>query len=395
MNAAFQRSELRMQYLQNAVRHALKNYAPAVRVGTPFEGSEGHLAAIEFKDQVPKLSIRLKIEGLYRSSSFQNLLGNAILHFQHSLWYRKGEGQLLIAVYFDRYPPRAERDLADYSKSFLGGKLNWLIVSREGRCGLRLFGQEVEFEMEQALDLPAESAPSPSAALFSAKNQWLLKCMLLPGLDPQYWGGPGKKPRSVGELAELAGVPQSTASAFIKTAESADYLRRSQSGFAIVRHRELLNEWHYALKRRTPVLQGVRPLYGPEPEERWLQRIRILAEANADKFSVAIGSHLACHLLNLGRSNQRGALLHVQWAFGEVIDKMDFVADDSAAPWMYLVRWSYPKLVFGGAVRSDKGFPVVDILQTWLDVRQSPARGLEQADYLYDQVLAKHFASKG
>ena len=35
--------------------------------------------------------------------------------------------------------------------------------------------------------------------------------------------------------------------------------------------------------------------------------------------------------------------------------------------------------------------PVSDVLQCYFDVRFSYARGLEQADYIYERVLKPHF----
>ena len=49
-----------------------------------------------------------------------------------------------------------------------------------------------------------------------------------------------------------------------------------------------------------------------------------------------------------------------------------------------------PESVFGGCVWAG-GLPVCDILQCYLDVRLSHARGMEQAEAIMDRILRPHF----
>ena len=385
----------RSEYLRDAVLTILSRQDFATKNIRHFPGDLSEALMIESKGDRPNLYVPLKIEGLYRSAPFRHLIGDSILRFEkHNLWCKRGEGQLMLAVLFDRYPPKAERDLADYSQLFPDHPLNWVLVSRDGRCGVRLLGEDYEHEIEP-LSPPSQASPAKPVNLFSAKNQWLLKCMLMPGLDVRYWGGPQKSPRSVSALSDVSGIAQSTASTFIKALSLEGYLAEDRYGFRVVRHRELLEDWHYAAKRRPSVLQGVRPLYGREPESLWLDRIRLLTGREARHSPLAIGSHLACHLLDVGRSNQRPLYLHVQSPFEEVTDALDLVPDESDAPWGILVRHSFPTQVFGGVVINKDKLPIVDVLQAWLDVRLSLARGAEQAEYLYEKILSKHFLSKG
>jgi hypothetical protein len=49
-----------------------------------------------------------------------------------------------------------------------------------------------------------------------------------------------------------------------------------------------------------------------------------------------------------------------------------------------VARW--PESLFRGAVRPD-GVPVADVIQCWLDVSSHPARGAEQAAFIWKRVL--------
>ena len=158
----------------------------------------------------------------------------------------------------------------------------------------------------------------PQGNLFSPKNQWLLKIILLAGLDRRYWGGPSRLPLSISELASISDVSQPSVSAFVMNAVRAGFLKRSRDGFVILRCQELLDEWFYAVKNRRHGEIGVRFLYGEEPGEGFASKIRAFcqkAKKEGGGPALVVGHHLACHLLKLGRSNVRFAkilsLIHI------------------------------------------------------------------------------------
>jgi hypothetical protein len=91
------------------------------------------------------------------------------------------------------------------------------------------------------------------------------------------------------------------------------------------------------------LLPGIDPRYWGGPQERP---------------DAIVGSHYACHLHGVGRSNVKSAMLYV-----------------------------------GRAGVAADGLPVCDILQCYLDVGGSRARGQEQADYIAEKILLPHFRS--
>ena len=234
------------------------------------------------------------------------------------------------------------------------------------------------------------------AGLFSPKSQWLWKLLLMPGMDRRYWGGPQQKPRSVNELAELSHVSQPSVSSFISRAEEAGFVRRVSSGFVVERHLELLEDWVYAIKHGRREELPLQFVYPDESEEQWLKKVRSFCQPPEREHSIpplVIGSHLACHLAGFGRSNVRLPWLHANGKQAEIMAALDLADADSGSARLFLVVPSSPESVWGGFVWAD-GVPLGDILQCYLDVRLSHARGMEQAELIMDRILRPHFEGR-
>lgn len=348
--------------------------------------SDHGLVALPLRDGPRQALVSRRIEGVYRSDRFRDLIGNQILRFRALHEKDSGGVQLLLAIFLERYSPRAVVDLSEYSDQFMGGALNWMIVSPDGKAVIRLFGEGMEFEMGNRLVSPPEAKAEPSRySLFSERNQWLFKCLLLPGMPSSYWCGPPDKARSVVDLAEKSGIPQPSVSVFLRQAEAAGYVKRDGRAFRVIRHRELLEEWSFAARFNPPESMNVRPLFGQSFDEWSIEH-----PAHREQSSYVAGSHLACHVMGLGRSNNPEKILYVQDPFDVAMDRLGLVPDPSESPWAKLVRPKYPELIFQGAVWRENIW-IVDILQAYLDVRLSPARGMEQAEFIYMSKLRKHF----
>ncbi len=328
---------------------------------------------------------------LYRAGDFRALIGDAILRFRAS----GGAERLLLAVRFGRMGHKAESDLCEYAAKHLPD-LCWLLVPDRGDARLHLapHGDET-IPCDAQSDAGAACVrPAGSSRLFSPKSQWLWKLLLMPGVDESRWGGGPVRPRSVSELAARSGVSQPAVSAFVGRAEAAGFLSRGAGRLTVVNHRELLDDWVYAAKHMRRQVIGVRPLYKEATDEGLLKRIREYCKrysAPSDFPPVVVGSHLACHLLGLGRSNQRSARLHLAGRpVAEVMEALDLVPDAENAAALALVTDSLADSIHRGCVSVD-GVPVADALQCYLDVRPSHARGYEQAEFIYERVLRPQF----
>ena len=85
-------------------------------------------------------------------------------------------------------------------------------------------------------------------------------------------------------------------------------------------------------------------------------------------------------------------MLYVRKPSQDVVTDLGLVPDESGSPALWLVSRNI-KAVDQCAVLAD-GVPVCDILQCYLDVRASRARGKEQADFILDNVLWPHFGRR-
>jgi hypothetical protein len=339
------------------------------------------------------LVVEAKVIPIYRAREFRAVIGDAILRFQSS--QQAKPARQLLAIELGRMGRDAEADFREYAGKFLP-ELCWVLASRDGDFRLHLAPDDDEFI---AGEKPRRSGIMPvctggGRALFSPKSQWLWKSILMPGIGSRYWSGPDQPPHSISELVERSGVSQPAVSSFIGRAEDAGFLKRDGGGLVVVNHRELLDDWVHAAKNGRRQVIGVRSIYGAVPEAELLGRIRDYcrkaSEASA-RAPIVVGSHLACHLLGLGRSNQRGGQLHVGATPVEtVMDALELVPEAGVDASLALVVDGLCDSISRGCVMVE-GVPVADALQCYIDVRPSYARGREQADHIFERVLQPHF----
>lgn len=340
-----------------------------------------------------ELKIEYKEFRFYRQSDFCPAIGDAILRFQHERKKgRHSSDRLFLAFLLQRRGRKAVENLIRYSAEYLPN-LDWLVLSHDGFAMLRLNGRDEEMQVPPFKDDHIEMRDVNRGSLFTPKHQWLFKLLLLPGLDAGYWGGPASVPSSINALAMKSGVSQSVVSSFISRAEREGFIKRSGNGFHVQRHRELIEDWGYALKHGRSREIGVQSLYGDNSEATLLNKIQTYVKNHPGRASLVLGGHLACHLLSLGRSNVRSAHLYVNGSMAMILQELDLVVHESDAPPLRLISVPGDEAIFNCSVNAD-GVPVSDVLQCYFDVRFSYARGLEQADYIYERVLAPHFVRR-
>lgn len=348
---------------------------------------------VAYQKQNDRLMVESRTISIYRSREFRALIGDAILRFQASKPAKST--RLMLALELGRMGRDAEANLKEYADKFLPN-LCWILASRGGDIQLHLppdINEIIQDEGSQRRnDMPVRAISS--RALFSPKSQWLWKSLLLPGIDPRYWSGPNHSPRSSAELVQSSGVSQSVVSTFVNRAETAGFLNRETDAFTVVNHRELLDDWVSAIKHSRRRVIDVRPMYGNVPETELLASIRDYCQ-KASKGStnppIVVGSHLACHLLGLGRSNQRNCKLYVGAVpIEEVMAALELVPAANNESLFSIEVDGISDSIGQSCVIVDS-VPVVDALQCFLDVRPSYARGREQADFIYERVLQPHF----
>ena len=325
-----------------------------------------------------------KVANIYRSQVFPALIGDFILRAGESI----NDDDIMIALLVKRLSDKALADLASYADIYLP-ELNWFLLDEDGAGRASISGSVSDLSFDP-LPSGSHSRPhgAPKRALFSLNNQWLLKMLLLPGIHPRYWGGPREQPRSIVKLAQAANVPQSSVSAFVSKFEAEGYIRREKGRPVVVRHRELLDEWFFAARNASSERIPVKHMYGDSPEDL-CRRIGIPDIAQGKLPDMIVGYHLACHLHEVGRSNVKVGWLYPCRQVEDLMKDYELVADKSSSPRLWLVP-EKAKVVGRGWVEAG-GIPACDILQCYLDVRESHARGHEQADHILNQVLMPHF----
>jgi hypothetical protein len=335
--------------------------------------------------KVPPASVRLRVLDRFRADLFKGLLADAILpQFCPGVCDPGEAPPALIAILLSRFSGRA----VDLAKSYVATArpgLGWLVMDASGRACLSWRGQVREVNVEALRShVPGKSSDVAPRRMFSPNNQWFLKVILLAGMDPRYWGGPEMSPLSgVSDLAHLADKPQPSASTFVQIAEEQGWLARDAEGFVVHQVPQLLEQWSYHLRNSSDRAMPVASIYPGEGVEDVLLRLRGTDD-------VVISGHAGAHALDLGISNVMTPRIYVRDLDAGLKDfSLARVPRDRAIA--ILAQPRAVDAVFRGAVKVADGLPVADILQLYLDVRQSMVRGEEQAEHIYERVLAPFF----
>jgi Holliday junction resolvase len=331
------------------------------------------------------LIAEVKVADVYRSKVFPALVGDMILRAQSI----GSDAEFMAALLLKKINNKAIRDLEQYADNFMP-RLNWFLLDESGR-GIAVLKGELSDISVAPREAPQNNKFSPAirGGLFSPSAKRMLKNLLLPGINPSYWGGSPKMPQGIVELAEMSEVSQPVVSSLVKRFEKAGYIKRINGVPKIIRHQELLDDWFYAVKHDNESQYPVRSLYG-ESVKDIIEKIRLRYIQNNNQ-SAVIGHHMACHLHNIGRSSIKSSYIYTKQPISEIMNDLDLAVDNSQSPALWIVQRNIES-VFQGAVIINN-LPVCDILQCYLDVRSSQARGQEQADYIMDNILIPQFRS--
>jgi hypothetical protein len=174
-------------------------------------------------------------------------------------------------------------------------------------------------------------------------------------------------------------VSRITAGRFVRTLVADDFLRRTSDGFVVSRRGDLVRAWvEHARRERAPRLP-VRWVYGPPPHPTAPFKMN-------DRIRCAVGGFEACAALGVQHASFGLPEVHVEGDLERALETWDLVRCDARDAHVVLRRAPFPQSVFR-ATSSFDGVPVVDVLQAALDVSRHAARGREQADYIFHDVL--------
>jgi len=286
-------------------------------------------------------------------------------------------GEIPVAVVgADRIAPKAADAvlafIAEVAPDASGGVID--------RSGLRRFrGTHLEDLDAEPVLRPRRSA-SPKVArgtLFTDLGQWMLKVLLAPGIPASMLEAPRARYRGATELAAAADVSVMSASRLLQDLRRDGYLDEDAPDLRLVRVRHLLERWQAAVSAQPVEEQPCRALLRGRADSA---RDAWLAE---DAGCLALFAAARAHGLGL----VEGVPAYVYARHATDAPPGFAPAGPGDVPDLIVRRPRALQSVFRGMVQSGK-LPASDIVQTWLDVANHPARGREQAELIWRKVLA-------
>jgi hypothetical protein len=243
-------------------------------------------------------------------------------------------------------------------------------------------------QLEAARGEPSGGAPRRAAHerprdLFSDLNQWLLKVLVGRQLAPEMISVPREPVRSAAELAARGRASVPAAWRLLDALKDGGHLDDAGN---LARVRDLMGRWRAAAQRPQRRIGAKWILPGRAPVERLRAALTALRQ-EAEEPSACLGLFAACDSLGLG--HVRGAPLHlyVRHIAPELLERLGLaLVAEGQQPDLLLQIARWPESLFRAAVDVD-GVPAADVLQCWLDVSGEPARGAEQAAFIWRRVL--------
>jgi len=233
--------------------------------------------------------------------------------------------------------------------------------------------------------------------LFSDLNQWMLKILLSRSIPDSLLSAPRRRYENASQLAESAGVSVMSAFRLVRQLSDEGFLEE-QTGLRLVRTEELLERWLRASHYRAQEIPA-RWILGGE-KNRFHAALRSYASRTAFRRvgskhaarvppRLCLGLFAAAEVLGFKFVHGVQAELYIEQIDQETLRELSLSTEtDGREPDIFLRVPKYPEAVFRAAVER-KGVPTSDILQVWLDVSNSPARGKDQANLLRKRVLSQ------
>lgn len=268
-------------------------------------------------------------------------------------------------------------------------KQRWGVVDGRGRLEIFAGDDSIHFPPR---DEPTPQLRSQRSSLFTDVHQWLLKVLLAPELPRDLLAAQRESITSTRSLAKAAEVSVGSAGRFLSALTAEGFLARSGRQIQIARRQELLEVWRAASRPKSTPL-GVSWVIAPSNTDEAIRRLQLAL--GKESVGCCVGSHRACKALGFGFVRGVKPLLYVE-SLGDAAKVLKacgaMPASGEKAPDFFLDVPSAPRSCFSGAVTRNE-LRVSDVLQAWLDVSWHPARGREQAQRLWERVLAPRLLS--
>ena len=297
----------------------------------------------------------------------------------------------------------------DFFNRYESKEFYWVLIDDSGKLvgnfEGRILDRSIRKEVNRKIELHKKEYKQNLS--FSPIQQWLLKCLLLNGLDNANKGMFGEKlwpiefQRKIYDykvLSKFSGVSESSCFNFVKLLQEQEYLYIDGHGYQFRDLKRLFDMWemnYYSSRKEEVYLSPIRPLISLEEwREEAFHFFHKVSHQNEKNLAVIMSGHLACRELGLSWSNNKSVIFHAKKDQEEVLEKfikkMKLRPSDSPEDGIKLVlhKNDFPVIK---VAREHRELNITDPIQLLLDVQYSGGRGREQADYIYERVLEKHF----
>jgi len=317
------------------------------------------------------LQVNIKEARDTRPDTVEGALARAILQLQRL----DIEGATLVVALT---VPRIGSKTVERVRAFMaahGPAMGWAVVAPDRSFAIEIPSVAVSKRSIESHATTRTLPVSGSSALFTDLNCWLLKVLLLKDVGPELWGGPRGPLQTPMELMKAGAVSRITAYRFVRTFTEADYLRVTPTGMQIVRREALVRAWRGAAESAVVHAMPVRWMLGRPP------RVEDVFDMGTMRY--AITGFEACRRLGMLHANSKRTEVYVPHV-ERAMRRLDLAPTSTGEADFHLLTST--QSVDRGARLVD-GAMVVDVLQAAIDVDRNAARGREQSDYIFHDVL--------
>lgn len=236
---------------------------------------------------------------------------------------------------------------------------------------------------------------------FSNNQQWIIKHLLLNGIDKKYWGFEQNKRLHVStELMQVTGIVQSACYNTLKALEAAGYLTVDEEGYRFRNLTGLINAWKVHMKAQKNIEFFAAPYKPGISVESWWNGIQLILRQGPKYLNTnfAIGGSVASSWYGLKILSDFSVVFHLGstqiTALENFLQTFELAKMQDATK-IKIVLWKSFKPVVKAIDGRPRGEPYVDIMQVAFDGWSFGVRGLEQSERIFEKVLNPFWARRG
>ncbi len=366
-----------------------------------------HRADLVFKLKKKTYVVQCKQSRDSRLEHIQGLLASALLGSRRAAHAMGGLPLPILGV--ERLTDRTLASLEKYVGEVAPG-VAWGVIDQHGR---RNFSRG-ELELLNApgkVRARAERGAAAKFELFTDLGQWMAKVLLASRLPQETISAPRGLVRNARHLSLVAGVSAPTAARWVQHMKRNGFIEERDDGLCVVRRRMFFDSWRRALGRPRREV-GAHFLLSTGDANRKLNfnLSRYAGDAtrefdpddpppSASAIRWKRGPRACLGMFEAAAAHGipfvYGAPLHL---YLETISDVTLRMFDLAVSrrgersQVVVVQPRFPESTFRAAVmaqrRDGSKLPACDILQTWLEIGEHPARGRENADEIERTIIS-------